>query len=84
MYSYEKCRANAYQGGESEQWIGEWMATRENREQIILATKYTTLYTSGKGAMNSNFSGNHSKSLKNSINASLKKLGTDYIDLVSS
>ncbi|KAH6716978.1 NADP-dependent oxidoreductase domain-containing protein [Leptodontidium sp. MPI-SDFR-AT-0119] len=73
--------ANAYQGGESEQWIGEWMATRENREQIILATKYTTLYTSGKGAMNSNFSGNHSKSLKNSINASLKKLGTDYIDL---
>ncbi|KAH7384738.1 NADP-dependent oxidoreductase domain-containing protein [Cadophora sp. MPI-SDFR-AT-0126] len=74
--------ANAYQSGESEQWLGEWMATRENREQIVLATKYTTIYTSGKGAMNSNFSGNHSKSLKNSIDASLKKLRTDYIDLL--
>lgn len=78
----ETHRANAYQGGESEQWIGEWMAVREIREQIVLSTKYSTLYTSGKGAMNSNFSGNHSKSLRNSIDASLKKLGTDYIDLV--
>lgn len=58
------------------------MAARGNREQIVMATKYTTLYTSGKGAMNSNFSGNHSKSLRNSLDASLKKLQTDYIDLV--
>ncbi|KAL2061871.1 hypothetical protein VTL71DRAFT_7249 [Oculimacula yallundae] len=74
--------ANAYQGGESEEWIGEWMRSRDVREQIILATKFTTCYTSGKGGMNSNFSGNHSKSLRNSVDSSIKKLGVEYIDLL--
>lgn len=29
------CRANNYHYGESEQWIGEWMETRGNRDQIV-------------------------------------------------
>ncbi|OJD36419.1 norsolorinic acid reductase [Diplodia corticola] len=72
------------QGEESEEWIGEWMKERNNRDQIVLATKYTTCYPSGKGgeSIKINFQGNHAKSLKASVAASLKKLQTDYIDLL--
>lgn len=28
-------RANFYQAGESEQWIGEWMQARGNRDQLV-------------------------------------------------
>ncbi|KAI1763897.1 norsolorinic acid reductase [Hypoxylon sp. FL1150] len=76
--------ANAYQDEESEEWIGEWMEKRGVRDQIVLATKYTSGYR--RHAMSSelqpNFSGNHAKSLHHSINASLKKLRTDYIDIL--
>lgn len=76
--------ANNYQGEESEEWLGEWMKARNNRDQIVLATKFTTGYPSGKGGetIKSNFQGNHAKSLKASVAASLRKLQTDYIDLL--
>ncbi|KAL1640544.1 hypothetical protein SLS58_006894 [Diplodia intermedia] len=72
------------QGEESEEWLGEWMKARNNRDQIVLATKFTTCYPSGKGGetIRINFQGNHSKSLKASVAASLKKLQTDYIDVL--
>jgi len=35
--------ANNYQGEESEEWIGEWMKARGNREQMVIATKYSKL-----------------------------------------
>src|SRR3954469_3536552 len=44
--------ANNYQNEESETWIGEWMAERDNRDQLVLATKYTgeyKAYAKGKG-----------------------------------
>lgn len=86
LFKFNTCSANNYQGEESETWIGEWMQSRGNRDQIVLATKYTTGYPSGKGdeKIKSNFQGNHAKSLRVSVEASLKKLQTDYIDLVSS
>jgi len=31
--------ANNYQGEESETWIGEWMESRKNRDEMVLATK---------------------------------------------
>ncbi|KAL1303609.1 hypothetical protein AAFC00_006973 [Neodothiora populina] len=31
--------ANNYQNEESEQWIGEWMESRGNRDQMVIATK---------------------------------------------
>ena len=68
-------------------WIGEWLTSRKVRDQIVLATKFTTGYNLNalpKEAIRSNFGGNHAKSLKHSVDASLKKLQTDYIDLVSS
>jgi aryl-alcohol dehydrogenase-like predicted oxidoreductase len=76
--------ANAYQGEESEEWLGEWMKERGNRDQIVLATKFSTVYPSGKNKerIMTNFAGNHSKSLILSVEASLKKLQTTYIDLV--
>jgi len=76
--------ANNYQGEESETWIGEWMQKNQNRDEIVLATKYTTGYraTGATEKIKSNFQGNHSKSLRLSVNASLKKLQTDYIDLL--
>ncbi|KAF2396523.1 Aldo/keto reductase [Trichodelitschia bisporula] len=72
--------SNNYQNEESETWIGEWMALRGNREQIVLATKFTTGYKRGGVAVN--YQGQHSKSLHISVAASLKKLQTDYIDLL--
>jgi aryl-alcohol dehydrogenase-like predicted oxidoreductase len=36
--------ANVYQYGESEEWVGEWMASRQNRDQIVLTTKYSSNY----------------------------------------
>lgn len=50
----------------------------------VLATKYTTNYRGGPNQpqIMANFTGNGSKSMHMSVNASLKKLKTDYIDLV--
>ena len=75
-------RANGYQAQESEIWIGEWMAQRGLRDEIVLATKYTAGYKLMDGVMRSNFGGNSAKSLHVSIEDSLKKLQTSHVDLV--
>ena len=56
------------------------------RSNKVLTTKYTMNYRAGKGntQIMANFTGNGSKSMHVSVNASLKKLQTDYIDVVSS
>ncbi|KAJ5177698.1 uncharacterized protein N7500_000397 [Penicillium coprophilum] len=75
--------ANNYQAEESEKWLGEWMEVRGVRDQIVLATKYTSPYRSYvQSEIQANFVGNNAKSLKLSVEASLKKLRTDYIDLL--
>ena len=77
--------ANNYQNEESELWIGEWMAKRGVRDQMVIATKYTTNFNAHKGydgIIQSNYGGNGSKSLRLSVEASLKKLQTDYIDVL--
>ncbi|KAL4789086.1 putative sterigmatocystin biosynthesis dehydrogenase stcV [Aspergillus venezuelensis] len=75
--------ANFYQGEGSEKWIGEWVAQRQNRDELVLATKYTMGYRlTGSEKIKSNFQGSHSKSLRLSVEASLSKLNTDYIDLL--
>ncbi|EXJ78962.1 aryl-alcohol dehydrogenase AAD14 [Capronia epimyces CBS 606.96] len=76
--------ANNYQDEQSEKWIGEWMAARKNRDLMVIATKYSTMYRShelGKGKT-VNYSGNHKRSLHMSVRDSLKKLQTDFIDLL--
>ncbi|EYE96051.1 Aldo/keto reductase [Aspergillus ruber CBS 135680] len=76
--------ANNYQDEQSETWIGEWMAQRRNRDQLVIATKFTTDFRSyklGKGNA-PNHCGNHKRSLHMSVRDSLKKLQTDWIDIL--
>ncbi|KAH8681531.1 norsolorinic acid reductase [Xylariales sp. PMI_506] len=75
--------SNNYQFEESEQWIGDWMQSRGVRDQMVIATKYTTNFRAGHNdELLPNFNGNGTKSLHTSVNASLRKLKTDYIDLL--
>src|SRR3990170_828321 len=67
--------ANLYTGGTSEKFVGEFLKGR--RERFVLATKYTL----NMRPDDPNGGGNHRKSLVQSLDASLKRLGTDYIDL---
>ncbi|MEV6170891.1 aldo/keto reductase [Streptomyces sp. NPDC051954] len=68
--------ANTYTNGSSERLLGEF--ARDNRESLVLATKYTTLRRPG----DPNSGGPHRKSLFASVEASLRQLNTDYIDLL--
>jgi aryl-alcohol dehydrogenase-like predicted oxidoreductase len=68
--------ANVYQKGTSEKYVGEFISPE--REKFVLATKYT-LTTNPDDP---NASGNHRKNLVQSVDASLKRLNTQYIDLL--
>ncbi|KAF2121104.1 aryl-alcohol dehydrogenase-like protein [Lophiotrema nucula] len=77
--------ANNYQNEESETWIGEWLTERKNRHELVLATKFTTCFPDPRNKsprLRVNYAGNSTKSLHVSLAASLKKLQTDYIDLL--
>jgi aryl-alcohol dehydrogenase-like predicted oxidoreductase len=79
--------ANHYQNGEAEAWVGEWMADRGCRDEMVIATKYSMSHVNfgedrDKGLIQANFAGNGAKSLRISVEASLKRLRTDYIDLL--
>ncbi|OQW30516.1 MAG: aldo/keto reductase [Nitrospira sp. SG-bin1] len=67
--------ANLYTNGTSESYLGEFMEGR--RECVALATKYTN---SAPGN-DPNAGGNQRKNMMQSVEASLKRLKTDYIDL---
>jgi aryl-alcohol dehydrogenase-like predicted oxidoreductase len=67
--------ANIYTNGASETLLGEFMS--DDRESVVLATKY-----SGAAATTEpNASGNHRKSMVQALEASLRRLKTDYIDV---
>jgi aryl-alcohol dehydrogenase-like predicted oxidoreductase len=68
--------AVTYTEGSSERLLGEF--TRDNRESLVLATKYTTLRRPG----DPNSGGSHRKNLFASVETSLRQLRTDYIDLL--
>lgn len=68
--------ANMYMGGESERIVGRLVAP--DRERFVVATKYANAVP---GAGDPNAAGMHRKSLTQSLDASLKRLGLDYIDL---
>jgi aryl-alcohol dehydrogenase-like predicted oxidoreductase len=60
------------------------MKKRGNRHEIVLATKFTSGYKSSweDQPIHVNYTGNSAKSLHVSVEDSLKKLQTDYIDLL--
>ncbi|KAF7860479.1 hypothetical protein EAF04_008604 [Stromatinia cepivora] len=76
--------ANNYQNEESEKWLGEWAEKRGIRDQLVIATKFTTCFRTGHAGEEIliNTGGNGTKSLHLSVEASLKKLRTSYIDLL--
>ena len=61
--------ADVYSGGRSEELVGSFITERKLRDDIVLASKY-----SFRG-------GNGRKNLYRSLEGSLKRLGTDYLDL---
>lgn len=64
-----------YTGGMSEQLVGEFVAGE--RDRFVVATKYTMHPHTG----DPNIAGNHRKNLVRALDGSLRRLGTDYIDL---
>ncbi|MEO7310981.1 MAG: aldo/keto reductase [Chitinophagaceae bacterium] len=69
--------ANRYQNGASEKIIGEFVSQRD-RDFFVIATKYS-LYDN---LTNPNASGNNRKNMMRSVDASLKRLNTGFIDLL--
>ncbi|EMD36884.1 hypothetical protein CERSUDRAFT_114803 [Gelatoporia subvermispora B] len=75
--------ANAYQDETSEEFIGEWMEARGIRDQLVIATKYTTNFKRAADIpQKSQYVGNSIKSMVLSLDASLKKLRTSYVDIL--
>jgi len=63
---------DGHEGGESEATIGRWMAARGNRAEVVIATKVGKLSTRR---------GTSRAVVRAAIDDSLKRLGTDYVDL---
>jgi aryl-alcohol dehydrogenase-like predicted oxidoreductase len=68
--------ANNYTDGTSEEYVGEFIAS--DREHFVLATKYTLSTRKD----DPNAGGNHRKNMVHALEASLRRLETDYVDLL--
>lgn len=68
--------ANVYGFGTSEEIVGRAITKYSRREDIVLATKLHFKMHDGPGG-----SGQSRKAIMEQVDASLKRLGTDYIDL---
>jgi len=68
--------ADQYQLGEAEENIGMFIADR--RHDFVICTKYTRSSEMNPSAANE---GNHRKAMRGAVEASLKRLKTDYIDI---
>lgn len=68
--------SNNYTDGTSERLVGEFVHT--DRDRFVVATKFSLSDHPG----DPNASGNHRKNLMRSVQGSLRRLGTDYVDLL--
>jgi aryl-alcohol dehydrogenase-like predicted oxidoreductase len=68
--------ANMYADGRSEEILGRLIAAE--RDAVVVATKFTLETSPG----NPNSSGSHRKNLRHSIEGSLRRLATDYVDVL--
>ncbi len=69
--------ADGYTNGSSETFIGEWMKEKQNRDRMVVATKYSF----GQKRGNPNAGGNGRKNLYRALEGSLARLQTDFVDL---
>ncbi|MFC4099171.1 aldo/keto reductase [Paenibacillus xanthanilyticus] len=68
--------ANVYAGGTSEEIVGRVLKDYANRDEIVIATKvYSRMHKGPNGG------GLSRKAIMSEIDKSLKRLGTDYVDL---
>jgi aryl-alcohol dehydrogenase-like predicted oxidoreductase len=68
--------ANSYGGGRSEEWLGRWMVERRARDEVVLTTKVRNRV--GPGPEDEGLSARH---IRQQVEASLRRLRTDRIDL---
>lgn len=79
--------ADIYAGGESERLVGQFIKETGSRDEIVLATKFafngsaSPLTPAAAGRGNPNAGGAGAKNIHRALDASLARLGTDYIDL---
>ncbi|MDP9085863.1 MAG: aldo/keto reductase [Pseudomonadota bacterium] len=79
--------ADIYASGESERLVGRFIAGSNARDEIVLATKFgfngstSPLAATQGGGGNPHAGGAGSKNIYRALDASLRRLGTDYIDL---
>ncbi len=79
--------ADIYSGGGSETLVGQFIKATGSRDEVVLATKFafngsaSPLTPTQAGGGNPNAGGAGSKNIHRALDASLKRLDTDYIDL---
>jgi aryl-alcohol dehydrogenase-like predicted oxidoreductase len=71
--------SNNYTNGTSERLVGEF--TKSERDRFVIATKYSLRLLTGN-ARDANLGGNSRKSMIRSVENSLRRMGTEYIDLL--
>lgn len=69
--------ADLYTNGVSEQWLGEFMKERGLRDRMVVSTKFSY----NADPKDPNAGGNGRKNIMRAIDGSLRRLGTDYVDL---
>jgi aryl-alcohol dehydrogenase-like predicted oxidoreductase len=69
--------ANVYAEGRSEEVIGRWLTARGGRDDLVLATKVR--FATGEGPNDMGLSRKH---VLQAVQASLRRLATDYVDLL--
>lgn len=67
--------ANRYTEGTSERWLGEFI--QSDRHHFVLSTKYTLRDRTG----DPNYAGSHRKNMMRSVEESLRRLNTEFIDI---
>ena len=79
--------ADIYSGGISEEFVGRFITETGSRDEIVLATKFgfngsrSPLAANGQRPGNPHAGGAGAKNIHRALDASLRRLGTDYIDL---
>ncbi len=74
--------ANLYTNGTSEEYVGEFIA--RDREHFVVATKYTLTPAANQGREEKrpNLMGNQRKNMMQAVEHSLRRLKTEYIDVL--
>jgi aryl-alcohol dehydrogenase-like predicted oxidoreductase len=76
------CWVEGATGDESEQVLGGWLADRKIRDQVVLATKVGARPSPERGAeWPGNSEGLAARTVQAGIEGSLRRLGTDHVDL---